>query len=351
MTTLITRRGLLGSGIAGAALLSAPSLRRAGAEENVLYVNTWGGGWEDAMRAAFFDAFTAKTGIEIRTVSPISFAKLATQKETGTYEFDVTSLGVADTGRANRAGLLVPLEGRIDPGLLWDGAFYENGLALYGFANQIAYHADRFSAGGPDTWAKFFDTAAYPGDRSLQRHAVRVLTFALLADGVPVDQLFPMDVERAFAKLEQIKPSVRVWWTAGPQARQILTDGEVAAAALWDSDASAARAASKDPVEIVWNEAVIDTACWVAAAGSPREANAVRLLEFMAGNVEGLAQFCVADQSGPMNPKAFDFIPQDVAQAMPTWPANREKAVFLDGAKIVDQIDDINTRFEDWIAL
>jgi hypothetical protein len=37
----------------------------------------------------------------------------------------------------------------------------------------------------------------------MQRHAVRVMTFALLADGVPKDQLFPFDIDRAFAALDR----------------------------------------------------------------------------------------------------------------------------------------------------
>ncbi len=349
--TALSRRTVLGAGLFGAAMLASPFVRRATAEENVLYVNTWGGDWEASAKANLFDPFTEKTGVEIRTVSPISFAKLSAQASTGIYEFDVTTLGVADIARANAASLIEPLEGHVDASALWEGAIYENGVATHGFANQMAYNASKFPNGGPKTWADFFDVQKFPGARSMQRHAVRVMTFALLADGVPKDQLFPFDIDRAFAALDRVKQDVRVWWTAGPQARQVLLDGEVDMAAVWNSDARAAQEGSKDKVEILWDQAVIDKGCWVVAKGSPRAENGFKLLNHIAGNAEGLAKFCIKDQSGPMNPKSFDFIPKDVAIYMPTYPEHLAKAVVIDAAKLLPQLDEVTSRFESWVGI
>ena len=47
---------------------AVPWVKRAYAEEKVLYVNTWGGAWEIAARKNLFDPFTRETGIEIRTL-------------------------------------------------------------------------------------------------------------------------------------------------------------------------------------------------------------------------------------------------------------------------------------------
>jgi hypothetical protein len=38
---------------------------------------------------------------------------------------------------------------------------------------------------------------------------VRALVFALAADGVPADKIFPLYVERAFRKLEQVNSTSR----------------------------------------------------------------------------------------------------------------------------------------------
>src|SRR5262245_19093836 len=90
---LWNRRKLLkaGAGVSAAAasgLLSTPAIT----QQRILYVNTWGGAWTTAEEAAYFKPFTAATGIQIRTVAPVSFAKLKAQVQTGSYEWDVTSL-------------------------------------------------------------------------------------------------------------------------------------------------------------------------------------------------------------------------------------------------------------------
>lgn len=348
--TPVSRRTVLGVGLFGAAMLASPFVRRAAAEENVLYVNTWGGDWEASVKKFLFDPFTADTGVEIRTVSPISFAKLAAQKTTGVYEFDVTTLGVADVARANAVGLLETLPEHVDASKLWEGAIYENGLSTHGFATQMAFNKTKYPE-GLKNWSDFFNLEKFPGNRSLQRHAARVLAIALLADGVPADQLFPYDLDRAFASLDKIKDNVRVWWTAGPQARQILTDGEVDMAGLWDSDAAGAKKASKEPIEIVWDQAIVDQACWIVAKDSSRAENGFKLISHIGQNAEGLAQFCMADQNGPMNPKSFEFIPEDIAKTMPTYPDHLARAVMLDGAKLTPQLDELTTRFESWVGL
>jgi putative spermidine/putrescine transport system substrate-binding protein len=348
----VSRRGFLRAAAAGTALVAAPWVRRAAAaDDNVLYVNTWGGNWEAAARKFLFDPFTKDTGVQIRTVSPISFAKLAAQVRNGTYQFDVTTLGVTDTARANAAQLIEPAQGHLDEHALWTGAIYENGLATHAFANQIAYQKDAFSGGAINNWTDFWNLKQYPGARSLQRYPTRVLAYALLADGVPPEHLFPYDLDRAFRALDRLKPAIRVWWTEGPQSQQLLRDGEVKAIAIWNDYAKTVKDTSKAPIEIVWNQAVIDKGCWVVAKGTPRAKNAWRLVQHIASNPEGLARFNTVDGSGPLNPKAFDYMDAATKQNAPTLPEHLKQAVVLDGVKLLPQLDQIASRFDRWMTL
>ena len=130
----LTRRGALALGAAAA--LAAPPFRRLRAAET-LFVNTWGGPWERAAAKHLFEPFTRDTGIEIRPVSPVSFAKLAAQVRSGAYEFDVTTLGLAELVRAQQARLLDGLEGLS----LHDGATFQNGVASHAFATVLAWRA------------------------------------------------------------------------------------------------------------------------------------------------------------------------------------------------------------------
>jgi putative spermidine/putrescine transport system substrate-binding protein len=74
------------------------------AQTRTIYVNTWGGSWTAAEEAAFFKPFTEQTGIQVRTVAPVSYAKLKAQVQSGNYEWDITAITQADLLRARSAG-------------------------------------------------------------------------------------------------------------------------------------------------------------------------------------------------------------------------------------------------------
>ena len=60
-------------------------------------------------------------------------------------------------------------------------------------------------------WADLFDTAKIPGKRTFYKwSAPGVLEIALLADGVAPDKLYPLDLDRAFKKLDTIKKRNRL---------------------------------------------------------------------------------------------------------------------------------------------
>lgn len=342
-----SRRTFVTAALAGV-VLSAPAIRRAAAQEKVLYVNTWGGAWEEAAKEALFAPFTKETGIEIRTVAPVSFAKLAAQVRTGVYEFDITTLGVAELARADQAKLLAPPDKAIlDPVKLWPQAEKMNGVASHAFANIIAYRNEKFPNGLKD-WADFWDVGKNPGTRSLQRYAARVLAMALLADGVAPDKLFPYDLDRAFKSLDRIKPHVRVWWTQGPQSQQLLRDGEIDAVGMWDTQASRL-VEQKAPVTVNRKQAVIDIAYWAVAKGSPRAANAWRFIAF-AITPEPLARFSLKNAYGPMNPDAYKFIPDEQARSLSTYPENFKSAIVLDPEKLLPQLDEMTKRFDQWLT-
>lgn len=333
------RTFLKGGGVALASTIAMPYVARA--QEKVLYINTWGGPWEEAARANLFDPFTAETGIEIRTLSPVSFAKLAQQTKTGVYEFDVTTLGGGELVRANQAGIIEELEEPYPDGL------FENGVASHAFATVMAWRTDRVKE-GPKTWAEFWDVKRFPGPRSLQRYAARVLPIALLADGVEVKDLYPLDVDRAFASLDRIKDHIRVWWTAGAQSTQILRDGEIDLIGIWHGRFYEAEQAGA-PVGMTWNQGEIDRAYWVVAKGTPNAENAKKFIEF-ATSGKPLAGFAMQADYGPLNPAANEFVPADAAKRMPTSPENYAQTFEQDMANFGDDPAAVAERFEEWIA-
>lgn len=334
------RQFLKTSGAALTATLATPYIARA--QETVLYINTWGGPWEEAARAHLFDPFTAETGVDIRSVSPVSFAKLAAQVRTGTYEFDMTTLGGGEIVRANQAGIIE--EWDTPP---YEGALFQNGVGSHAFATIIGYRADKFPE-GPKNWAEFWDVEKFPGARSLQRYPVRILPIALLADGVAVEDLYPLDVDRAFASLDRIKEHIVVWWTAGAQSAQILRDGEVDLIGIWHSRFFEAQDTGA-PLGMTWNQGEIDRAYWVIAKDTPNEEIARDFIRF-ATSPEPLAGFVTQASYGPLNPAANDFISAEDAKRMPTSEENYSLCFEQDIANLGADPADISRRFERWLA-
>jgi putative spermidine/putrescine transport system substrate-binding protein len=342
------RRAALAVGGGIVTALAAPNFRRLRAAE-VLFVNTWGGIWERAAIKNLFEPFTRDTGIEIRPVSPVSFAKLAQQVRSGAYEFDVTTLGGGEIIRANQAKIIEPLDGTdLAKSPPFPGAVFQNGATSHAFATVIAYQKARYPNGAPTGWADFWDQGKFPGSRCMQRYASRVLPLGLVADGVKTNALYPMDIDRAFRSLDKIKPATRVWWTQGQQSQQLLRDGEIDMIALWHARVLELQDEGK-PVEIVWNQAQIDRAYWVIAKGTPRRDAALRYIE-AALKPERLAGFCRDAMLGPLNPAAFNHLSEAEAARMPTAPAYKGRVFEQDVLNFGGDVNAVTQRFERWIG-
>jgi putative spermidine/putrescine transport system substrate-binding protein len=319
------------------------------AQTRTIYVNTWGGSWTAAEEAAFFKPFTEQTGIRVRTAAPVSYAKLKAQVQSGNYEWDITSITQADLLRAEREGLVEPVDWTIvKKEKLFPDAVYANGLAYCALGTNLAYRRDKFPQGGPKSWADFWDVKKFPGNRAMLNNAVRTVQFALVADGVPVDKVFPLDVDRAFRKLDQIKPHIKVWWTQGNQSQQLLRDGEVDMIVMWNARASELQQQGH-PVEVVWPGATITTTMWGVAKGAPNRKPAWEFLQF-AVQPKPQADFANKLYYGPTNPEAFKYISPEVSRQLPTYPENVKVAIKPDTVAEADQTARIQERFTQWLA-
>lgn len=224
-----------------------------------------------------------------------------------------------------------------------------NGVGFDCFSTVIAHNKEKFPNGGPQSWADFWDVEKFPGARSLQRYAARILPIALLADGVAVEDLYPLDIDRAFASLDRIKPHIRVWWTAGAQSQQILRDGEVDIIGIWQGRCFEL-IQQNVPVAMTWNQAEIDKGFWVVAKGTPRSDNAWKFIE-AASQPEAQAGFAKDALSSPLNPRAFEFINAEAAQYMPTAPENYPHTFEQDITNFGADIEETTQRFEEWLTL
>ena len=351
----LTRRGVLrrARGAAAAATLGPFVIsERSRAQTRTLYVNSWGGSYTAAQEAAYFKPFTAATGIQIRVITPVSYARVKAQVQTGSYQFDMTSVNSMLWLRASREGLAEPIDWSVvRRDALPAGAVVADGhgIACNIQGTNLCYRSDRFPRGGPRSWADFWDVERFPGSRSLcVSDAPRSMIFALLADGVPRDQLYPLDIERAFRKLEAIKRHIKVWWREGNQSQQLIRDGEVEMMSIWNARATELKQQGV-PVELVWEGAVRSTSTWCVLKGAPNRRLAWEFIAF-ASQARQQAEFNTRLYYGPIHPDAYAFIPREIAVQLPTHPDNLAVSVKEDDVWEADRIAQIEERFTAWLA-
>jgi putative spermidine/putrescine transport system substrate-binding protein len=249
-------------------------------------------------------------------------AQFAAMVQTKNYVWDVTTLTLsADIPYLESKGLLEPigLKASDYPDIMPE-AITPNWLGVDVYSTVLAYRADKFKDNGPKSWADFWDVKKFPGRRCLRRSPLDTLEQALLADGVPLDKLYPLDVDRAFRSLDKIKPHVNIWWTSGAQAMQAIQSGDVDMISAWNGRAQAAKDGGA-PVTIVWNQGLYSIEGWGIPKGTPRADAAKQFVRFCA-DAKRQALLTRTLAYGPTNKKAFETIAKDRAMLLPTAPDN-----------------------------
>lgn len=345
----ISRRRLLRATAPGLAALASPGLvRAAGASQ--LVVADPGGPYGPAFRKAFYDPFEKATGVKVVSLAHAStpVAQVKAMVEAKAVLWDVVDLSPFQTALLAKLGDYLEPIGltRADvPGMLPAGLTpVSAGIDV--FATVIAYRTDTMPKGGPQNWADFWNVQKYPGRRSLRRNP-QVLEAALMADGVPPDKLYPLDVERGFRSLDRIRPHIDVWWSNGAQSTQLLQSGEVDMIWIWNGRAQAAMDAGT-PAKIVWNQGLYELDVWAIPKGTQNLALAQRFVRFASDPVrqavvsEGLAY-------GPANIDAFNTIPHDRADRLPTYKPHLEVMRPMDDQWWAEHYGPLVERFDAWV--
>lgn len=250
--------------------------------------------------------------------------------------WDVTEIGFARCEQAAQADLVQNIDYTVvDKAKVPAALAQPKYVGVYTFSYGIAYQTKKYGENGPKTWADFFNVQKFPGRRTMIADGLYALEAALIADGVPSNEVYsvlrtPAGVERAFAKLEMLKPHVAVWYKSSGQAMQLMRDGEVDMGLI-----SNARAQSvvKDgtPLTFVWDKAFIDTECLMVPHNAQNPKVVMQLIN-SALDPKNQAAFAAASLYGPTNLKAFEggAIPAASMEWLPSAPQNLPRQVWAD---------------------
>lgn len=329
--------------MAGVALLGAAGCGGSGAAGNGLVFTSYGGSFQQAQEKAWLEPFSKETGIEIRQDSPTDYAKLRAMVENNQVTWDVVDV-VNDFGLESTADLLEPIDySVIDREPILDGYASEYRIANILSANVLGYNTEKVE-GAPEGWADFFDLEKFPGERGLYKNPSQTLELALLGDGVSPELLYPLDVDRALAKLDTIRDRI-VWWESGNQSAQLIADGEVAMVSAWSGRVQTA-IDSGAPVKIQWEQNVQIADYLIVPKGTQNKERAMELIAYIvsAENNHRISNFI---SYAPVNEKSIPKLDQDVASRLPT--AYRDIAVPTNDQWWDDNREEATERFNEWL--
>ncbi len=341
----------------------------AGCGADAVTMVSWGGSYAEACEKAFLDPFTAETGIEVRLESYNGgLAQIRAQVETGSVHWDVVDLEFADLVRGCDEGLFelidideLPLapDGTAARDDYFEGTYSECGGGGLYYSAVYAYNRETFPGARPSTIEDFFDLDKFPGRRGMRRTAVVNLELALMADGVPPDEVYvlldtPAGVDRAFRKLDTIKNEV-VWWEAGAQPPQMLADQEVVMSTAFNGRIFSAQVLENQPFTIVWDGQVLDYGQFAIVSGTPNLEAAKKLLLF-ASRAESMAAVGRYIAYSPTRGSGMDLISThhqtgiDMRPHMPSAPENVARALRNNPEWWIDHAEEMNERFSAWLA-
>ncbi|MGV6872235.1 ABC transporter substrate-binding protein [Pseudochelatococcus sp. B33] len=333
------------SGVVGS-MLAAPAIwTSARAQSRQVVFCSWGGAYQKALREAIFDPFEKETGIKVIDTTAPAIAQVKSQVDTGNIEWDVIEGGSRWYPVLVKMGLVESLESMdFNPDGIVPGAVLSHGLAPTLVSFTLGYNTQRAGTDGARNWADFWDVQKYPGARSLGADVTYNLEFALLADGVAVDALYPLDVERAFRKLEEIRPHIRTWWKQGDQPVQMLSRGEVVYSSGWASRFLLAGSQGL-PVGNSWEQGSFSPSFFMVMSGAKHKPEAHELIRY-AMQADPQAAVAKLIPVGVSNEAVHQMLPAEVLQGMPTAEDNFRQQWPLQGEWLAEHYDAVNDRWQ-----
>lgn len=320
-----------------------------------LTIVSWGGAYQKAERKAIFEPFAKATGTKITEGEYNGeVAKLRAMVESKTVSWDVLDAPGTIAHRMCSEGLLEIVDWKkvgLDRTKFGDAGKYECGVPVQTNSTVVGYDKDKLP-NGPQTIADLFDTKKFPGKRGLVKNFTPNLEWALIADGVPITDVYNVlntseGVDRAFKKLDTIKKDI-VWWTAGAQAPQLLADGQVIMTAAYHGRITNAAKETGRHFEIMWDAAQAGNGYFTIPKGTPRVEEAYKFLAF-AASPQPQADLTHYIPYGPLNKDAMALVDPDSLPYLPNIPERNAVALHPDMSFIVEKNDELSQRFNVWL--
>jgi len=326
-----------------------------GTQARDLTVVSWGGTYQDAQREIYFKPFITKSGQNLLDEAwDGGYGILQAKVKAGEPNWDVVQVEAEELALGCADGIYEKLD--------WDriggrdayisSAVDECGVGSIIWSTGIGYDADRLKE-APQSWADFWDREKFPGKRSFRKGPKYALEFALMADGVPVNEVYdvlraPGGVDRAFNKLDELKSDI-IWWDSAAQSLQLISSGQVAMSSTYNGRITGIKREEGRNLGFVFPQSIYAIDSWVILKGSPNIEAGLEFITF-ASQPENMAKLPQYVAYGLPRIAANDLVEAQYKAELPTEPANLEQAIAIDADYWTDNIEELTQRFNAWLA-
>jgi putative spermidine/putrescine transport system substrate-binding protein len=313
-------------------LFTACTDRGAPRNPKLVVVSYGGGSYQQSQIEAFERPFSSSHHVDVEPVVwGAEYGKLEEMVESGNVPWDVVEVTAAQFVRG-RGSLFQPLT-RTIPISSFDPIDKTSAPDHFGVPNVywstvLGYKKSAFLKEQPAGWRDFWDVKRFPGPRALYDNPRATLEFALLSSGVQPNRLYPLDVDRAFALLDNIRPYVRLWWTDGTQPVSAMLTGTVVMSPAWSGRLYASQQAGQE-IGYTWNGAANELDYWIIPKGSKNVSLANDFIVF-ASDPDAMAKQATLTAYGPANKLAVLRVPGHIRLELPTDPQNWAVSFIID---------------------
>lgn len=332
-----------------------------------LTVVSWGGAYTESQQRAYSEPFAAMKGITIidEDKAAEGLAGIRAQVDADNVTWNVVDVLEGTAQRLCDEGYLEV----ISPDSLPAGAggvpasedFVRLGECFVPtiiYSTLFGYNSEILSS-GPTSVGDVFALAADGHKIGLERIPQKNLEWALVVDGVAVDDVYDIlataeGQDRAFAVLDGIKDQI-VWWSAGAQPPQLLSDGEVVASSAFNGRLFNAAQVENQPIEILWDQHMIELDGWSIPVGQSAEMLALAM-DYVAfsSDTQRLADQAMYISYGPARSSSGPLVGNHADLGIPMSPhmptAYIDQAFNFSPFFWSDYGDSLEARFNEWLA-
>ncbi len=306
----------------------------AGHNNNEITFASWKGPYMRSQMLGFVRPYEANQKTRVHVVGYNGgIREIRDQVESANVTWDVIDLTQADSLRACEAGLLERLDNIDLPAGIdgsnarddfVDGALNPCGVGVIVWATAFAYDRSSYDLVQPKSIADFFDTKKFPGKRAIRDDPSVIMEWALMADGVPRNGVYPMletpeGVARALKRMDSIKAGLQLW-KSGREPVRLLNNGEVTMSMVWATTGAVAAREAGANFEMIWDGRVIELDLFGIPKGSLYKKEAIEFIRF-ASSSQSLANMVTHLPNGPTRKSSLALLSDDVLEQIPNGPA------------------------------